>query len=57
MCRLKTMGSDNEIPVDVIDNNHALSSGVNVGFGGFTVTFKTNKGEQLIDFSGITFRK
>lgn len=57
MCRLKTMGSTNEIPLDVIDNNHALSSGVNAGFGGFTVTFKANNGEQLVDFAGITFRK
>ncbi|MFD2583144.1 serine hydrolase domain-containing protein [Pedobacter vanadiisoli] len=57
MCRLKTMGSTNEIPLDVIDNNHALSSGVNAGFGGFTVTFSTSKGEQLVDFAGITFRK
>lgn len=57
MCRLKTMGSTNEIPLDVIDNNHALSSGVNAGFGGFTVTFRANKEEQVVDFAGITFRK
>ena len=57
MCRLKTMGSTNEIPLAVIDSNHALSSGVNAGFGGFTVTFSANKKEQLVDFAGITFRK
>ncbi|RWU08522.1 serine hydrolase domain-containing protein [Pedobacter chitinilyticus] len=57
MCRLKTMGSTNEIPLEVIDNNHALSSGVNAGFGGFTVTFKANKEEQFVDFAGIKFRK
>jgi CubicO group peptidase (beta-lactamase class C family) len=57
MCRLKTMGSTNEIPLDVIDNNHALSSGVNAGFGGFTVTFSANKEGQFVDFAGITFRK
>ncbi|RFZ91343.1 class A beta-lactamase-related serine hydrolase [Mucilaginibacter conchicola] len=57
MCRLKTMGSTNEVPLDVIDNKHALSLGVNAGFAGFTVSFKTNKGKQYIDFAGINFRK
>lgn len=57
MCRLKTMGSTNEIPLDIIDRTHALTSGVNAGFGGFTVTFRRDKQGQVIDFSGITFRK
>lgn len=57
MCRLKTLGSTNEIPLDIIDDNHALSSGVNAGFGGFTVTFSENDSFQIVDFAGITYRK
>jgi CubicO group peptidase (beta-lactamase class C family) len=57
MCRLRTMGSSYEIPLDVIDSHHALSSGVNSGFGGFTVSFRESRGHQIVDFAGLTFRK
>ena len=57
MCRLKTMGSTNEIPLDVIDDHTAMSSGVNSGFGGFTVTFKKEGQNMIADFAGITFLK
>lgn len=55
MCRLKTMGSTNEIPLDIIDDHYALSCGVNSGFGGFNVIF--NDKDQIVNFAGITYRK
>lgn len=57
MCRLKTMGSSNEIPLDVIDSNHAMTTNLNSGFGGFTVTFYNEGGYQIVNLGGLTFRK
>lgn len=57
MCRLKTMGTSNEIPLDVIDAEHAMTTNLSSGFGGFTVTFKREGKYEIIDFGGITFRK
>ncbi|SHL96559.1 serine hydrolase [Chitinophaga sp. CF418] len=57
MCRLKTMGSSNEIPLDVIDSNHAMTTNLYSGFGGFTVTFHNEGAYQIVNFGGITFRK
>lgn len=57
MLRLKTLGSTNDIPLDVIDEHYALSSGVNSGFGGFNVKFKENGTYRIIEFAGITFQK
>jgi CubicO group peptidase (beta-lactamase class C family) len=57
MCRLKTMGSTSEIPLDVIARDYALTSGLNSGFGGFNVHFRQEEKYQVVDFAGITFRK
>lgn len=57
MCRLKTMGSSNEIPLDIIDADHAMTTNLSSGFGGFTVTFKKEGKYEIVDFCGITFRK
>lgn len=57
MCRLKTMGSTYEIPLDIIDDNHAMTTSLYSGFGGFTVTFQQENGHSVVDFGGLTFRK
>lgn len=57
MCQLKIMESSNEIPLDVIDADHAVTTNLSSGFGGFTVTFKREGKHEIIDFGGITFRK
>lgn len=57
MCRLKTMGSTNEIPLDVINSHYTFSSGLNSGFGGFNVKFIENGNSQFVDFGGIMYRK
>lgn len=57
MCRLKTMGSSSEIPLDVLDDNHAMTTNLATGFGGFTVKFSTDGNYQVVEFGGITFRR
>jgi len=57
MLRLKTMGSSNEIPLDVIDYGYALTSGVNSGFGGFNVKFRDDDSYHILEFAGLTFRR
>lgn len=57
MCRLKTIGSTSEIPLDVIARDYALTSGLNSGFGGFNVRFRQEEKYQIVNFGGITFRK
>lgn len=57
MCRLKTMGSSNEIPLDVLDDHHAMTTNLATGFGGFTVKFSTDGNDQVVEFGGITFRR
>ncbi|WP_353718704.1 hypothetical protein [Dyadobacter sp. 676] len=54
--RLKTMGSSNEIPLDVIDSGYALTSGVNSGFGGFNVKFREDDSYHILEFAGLSFR-
>lgn len=56
MLRLKTMGSSNEIPLDVIDSGYALTSGVNSGFGGFNVKFREDDSYHILEFAGLSFR-
>lgn len=57
MCRLKTIGSTSEIPLDPFDQDYALTCGLNSGFGGFNVHFKQDGKYRIVDFAGITFRK
>lgn len=57
MLTLKTLGSTNDIPLDVIDKHCALSCGINAGFGGFNVKFYEDEQYLVVDFAGITFRK
>ncbi|WP_157816014.1 serine hydrolase domain-containing protein [Spirosoma pollinicola] len=57
MLRLSTMGSSSEMPLDAIDANYALSSGVNSGFGGVNVIFREAPLYQTLEFAGLSFRK
>ncbi|MVT12230.1 serine hydrolase domain-containing protein [Chitinophaga tropicalis] len=56
MLRLKTMGSTNEIPLDAISPDYALTSGVNSGFGGFNVKFYEDTLYHVLEFAGLSFR-
>ncbi|OJV20571.1 MAG: hypothetical protein BGO21_08360 [Dyadobacter sp. 50-39] len=56
MLRLKTLGSSYEIPLDIIDSDHAFTTGINSGFGGFNVKFRDDKLYHILEFAGLTFR-
>ena len=57
MLKLTTFGSERTIPLQVISDDYALTSGINSGFGGYNVKFSENKDYQIVDFAGIAFRK
>lgn len=55
--KLTTFGSVRTIPLNIITNDYAITSGINGGFGGYNIRFFNDKNNQILDFAGITFRK
>ena len=57
MLKLTTFGSVRTIPLRVISKDYAITSGISEGFGGYNIRFLEEKGDQIVDFAGIRFRK
>ena len=54
--KLKTLGGDTPIPLNVISNSVAQTAGLSTSFG-YTVQFKQDENYDIIDFAGLTFRR
>lgn len=57
MMKLTTFGSVRHIPLRIITHDHAVTCGINAGFGGFNVSFPEKDDQKIVDFAGLTFRK
>ncbi|GGG59345.1 hypothetical protein GCM10007332_21280 [Epilithonimonas arachidiradicis] len=57
MMKLTTFGSVRHIPLRIITHDHAVTCGINAGFGGFNVSFFEKDDQKVVDFAGLTFRK
>ncbi|MPS75033.1 MAG: class A beta-lactamase-related serine hydrolase [Chryseobacterium sp.] len=57
MMKLTTFGSVRHIPLRIIAPDHAVTCGINAGFGGFNVSFSEKDDQKVVDFAGLTFRK
>lgn len=57
MMKLTTFGSVRHIPLRIIAPDHAVTCGINAGFGGFNVSFSKKDDQKVVDFAGLTFRK
>nr|WP_245405036.1 serine hydrolase domain-containing protein [Chryseobacterium sp. SSA4.19] len=57
MMKLTTFGSVRHIPLRIITPDHAVTCGINAGFGGFNVSFSEKDDQKVVDFAGLTFRK
>ncbi|MDH5033993.1 serine hydrolase domain-containing protein [Chryseobacterium cucumeris] len=57
MMKLTTFGSVRHIPLRIIAPDHAVTCGINAGFGGFNVSFFEKDDQKVVDFAGLTFRK
>lgn len=55
--KLTTFGSVRHIPLRLIAPDHAVTCGINAGFGGFNVSFSEKDDQKVVDFAGLTFRK
>lgn len=57
MMKLTTFGSVRHIPLRIITHDHAVTCGINAGFGGFNVSFSEKDDQKVVDFAGLTFKK
>ncbi|MFY7816024.1 MAG: hypothetical protein ACOVRK_12650, partial [Chryseobacterium taeanense] len=57
MMKLTTFGSVRHIPLRIIAPDHAVTCGINAGFGGFNVSLSEKDDQKVVDFAGLTFRK
>ena len=57
MMKLTTFGSVRHIPLRIIAPDHAITCGINAGFGGFNVSFSEKDDQKEVDFAGLTYRK
>ncbi|MCB0685054.1 MAG: beta-lactamase family protein [Saprospiraceae bacterium] len=57
MMKVTTFGSVRNIPLRVISNNYALTSGINAGFGAFNVQFRGRGKKSIVNFAGLTFKR
>lgn len=57
MMKVTTFGSVRHIPLRIIAPDHAVTCGINAGFGGFNVSFSKRDDQKVVDFAGLTFRK